>query len=137
MLISRRLALEGGSETSSSVGDTDADNGGGDHDSEVDAVMREVELELQIKRLRELKAENAAAGGGATLAKVAPSVPAPTGPPPAAVAATEQKPKKIKRGAVPGQSVKYKTKVSAYVRAKTCMYLFICTVTVEARTCKH
>lgn len=146
MLVARRLALEGGSETSSSAGDTDVSGGdvsggGGDLDGEVDTVMakveREIELELRVKRLRELKAENAAAGGGATLAKVAPFVPAPTGAAYAAAATVDEKPKKIKRGQVPGQSVKYALrkfkKVSAYVRARTCKkYLLVCTVTLEA-----
>lgn len=131
MLIARRLALEGGSETSSSACDTDADSGDGvDFGGEVDATMAEVEKELKFERmkleLKELRAKNAAGGGGATFAKVEPPlVPAPTGAAPVAAAAAEQKPKKIKRGQIPGQKVKYETKVSAYVQTRLFMYLLV------------
>ncbi|CAN0254918.1 unnamed protein product [Ectocarpus sp. 6 AP-2014] len=119
MLISRRLALEGVSETSSSACDTDADSGGGDFGGEVDAVMagvdREIEMERKIKLLRQLKTENASCGGGATPATVAP---APTGAAHLAAAGAEEKPKKIKRGQIPGQSVKYEPKPGRPIKDK-------------------
>lgn len=117
MLISRRLALEGVSETSSSACDTDTDSGGGgDFGGEVDAVMadvdREIEMERKIKLLRQLKTENAAGGGEATPATVAP---ASTGAAPVAAAAAEEKPKKIKRGQIPGVKAEYHKPVSAFL----------------------
>lgn len=139
MLVARRLALGGGSETSSAACDTDISSG--DLDSEVDVVMtqvgRDIKLERMEKVLRQLKAEQAAAAGGATPVAEALLVPAASGAAPATAAAAEEKPKKIKRGQIPGHSVKYDPRkpqeVSAYVRARTCMYLLVCTVTLEAR----
>lgn len=149
MLIARRLALDGVSETSSSACDTDVSGGdvsssGGDFDCEVDAVMAEVErdtekqakIERLEKALRTLKAENPASSQGATLATVPPTfAPAPTWTALVAAAAAEEKPKKLKRGQ--GQSVKYAARpVSAYVRARTVfagLYLLVCTVTLVAR----
>ena len=148
MLISRRLALEGVSETSSSACDTDADSGGGgggDFSDEVDAVMAEVESDVkkgdlakQIEfekmkfELNEWRRKNAAANGGSTITAVpSPFASAPTGAAPVAAAAAEEKPKKIKRGQIPNQSVKYKEKqVSAYARAMTLMDWFVNTVTL-------
>lgn len=127
MLIARRRAFEGGSETSSSAGDIDisggdVSGGGGDFDVEVDTVMAEVdrevgidgeiETERKIKLLRQLKRENAAADGGSTPATVAR---APTGAAPVAAAATEEKPKKIKRGQIPGVKADYHKPVSAFL----------------------
>lgn len=140
MLITRRRVLEGGSETSSSTGDTDVDSGESvDFDGEVDAKMAEVEKELKFERMKrelyELRAKNAAGDGAATFAKVgSPLVPAPTGAAPAAAAAAEQKPNKIKRGEIPGQKVKYKTKVSVYICARMLYVLYVRAVTLWAGT---
>lgn len=98
------------------------DSGGGDFGGEVDTVMTDVESdlasEIKVERLKfelkEWKRKNAALDGGSTIAAAAP----------VAAAAAEEKPKKIKRGEKSGVSVKYETKVSAYVRAKMLYVLY-------------
>lgn len=74
MLVTRRLALEGGSETSSDACDTDVSgpDGGDDPVDDLDVefirVKKKADIKEGRKRLRLLKAENDAAAGGVTLA---------------------------------------------------------------------
>lgn len=101
MLDTRRLALEGWSETSSAAYGTDVSGGGGgDLDGQINAFFCQVDTDIETERmrkdLRELRAEKAAAWG-AKLATVTSVVPTSTGAAPAAASTVEQKPKKTKR----------------------------------------